>query len=318
MSNDKEKSVVDFTGKQVDPEYQARIEAAKQHKVPVGGAPMPQMPRLDSSPVERGVGTHTAASLQRILGRTLTAEEQQRLEAEGKMIPGVGSAYAANQPAVASAGSTKTVQEGDFVNPPRPPGSGLRPETAQQVAAVMQANATKTDEDLKKASQEIEEIDDQYETNEFGERIRSLLANKERREAIEKRCKPLDITDFISLGEVRQDVPIIPGKYTPTFRSISGDEGLFIKQLMSKERGSDQFIMDKFAMLNLTAGLFAFNGTPFPTHLKGDEPNEELFLAKFKRVSKLPFAILTDLSQNYLWFTRRVDKLLVIDNIKGF
>jgi hypothetical protein len=77
--------------------------------------------------------------------------------------------------------------------------------------------------------------------------------------------------------------------------------------------------MDKYAMMNLTCGLYALNGTPLPPHQdKEGYIDEALFEKKQKVILKYPWNLLADLSVNYVWFLRRVEKALVVDDIKDF
>lgn len=295
----------------------AAIAAAKQRRVPVGVAPMPTIPRLDQPPPDNRMGVQGVPGAQRIL----TQAERDRLAELGQFHPGVGSAYAANQPAV---GQLPTSSNGEElpIDPklaPRPPGSGLRPETLKDLAGVAAANAKPEDEDLKKINKEIENIDEVFETNEFGERVRSLLGNKERARIIESRCLPLSLEDLLINGSVQQRVPIVPGKFEPTFRSPQGDENLEILRLMSSVRGSDDYALDLLQLYRLTVGLYAINSKPFPNHLSTDgEFDEELFKKKFHIVKKMALPILADMVVNYGWFARRVQKLTVVDDIKSF
>ena len=278
---------------------------------------MPPIPRFDQAPPDRfqGVQSTQAAS------KLLTPEQQAELAKRGQFIPGVGAAYAANQPGLNApqpAAPAQPPTQETVVNPPRPEGSGLRPETVQQLEAVAQANAP-AEEEAKKVAEDLEDLEDQFDTDEFGNKVRSLLNNKDRREAIEKRCDPMAIDDLITRGEVRQVVPIVPGTFFPTFRSVGGAEDLFIKRLMSNERGSDQYLLDKYSVMNLTAGLHAINGKPLPTHLNGDgDPDQKAFEGKYRIISRMPLAMLADLSVNYMWFQRRLQRLFVVDNIRGF
>lgn len=298
-----------------DPEQLAAIAKAKAGKVPVGGVPMPKMPRLDQPPPNASSGVQNVKAAQRIL----SPEEQAKLQQEGKFVPGAGSAYAANQP---FANQLPTDEEGreqpiDPRTAPRPPGSGLRPETVQGLQAVSAANAD--DAELDKIAKEIDEVDDVFEENEFGERVRSLLANKKRAALIEGRCSPLSFEDLLMSGSVKQKVPIIPGKFEPVFRSLFGEETEEILRMMGVVRGPDQYILDVMSLYNLTCGLYAINGKLLPNHLTADgDFNEEMFRAKYKVVRKMALPILTDMSVNYRWFTRRVQKLTVVDDIKGF
>ncbi len=150
--------------------------------------------------------------------------------------------------------------------------------------------------------------------------MRSLINNRKRREAIEKRITDiLTIEDLISVRELRQTVPIIPGKFFPTFRSTSGHEDLWVKRAMGTETGSETYIADKYAMMNLVCGLFAINGSPLPDHLnKEGYVDEALFNKKYDTILKYPWNMLGDMSVNYVWFLHRVEKVLVVDDIKDF
>lgn len=295
----------------------AAIAAAKARKNPVGGVPMPPMPRLDQAPQNAHAGVQNAAAARRLL----TPEEQDRLKQQGQYIPGVGSAYQANQPQIQNPTDTDGVEQP--IDPrlaPRPPGSGLRPETVQQLEAVAAANTDNDDEELKKIKKEIDEANEVWETNEFGERVRSLLANKKRKEVIEGRCAPMDIADLLMTGYVTQVVPIIPRKFEPTFRSMSGEENLEVLRLMGRINGGvDQYILDSLSIYKLTCGFDRINGKVLPSHFDKDGNfNEEMFLAKFKVVKKMALPILADLVVNFNWFMQRVQKLTVVDDIKSF
>lgn len=295
------------------------IAAAKQRRVPIGVVPMPAMPRLDQPPPDNHLG------VQRVpvpgAQRVLTQLERDKLTDMGQFHPGVGSAYAANQPAV---GKLPTNSEGEElpIDPklaPRPAGAGLRPDTLKELAGVAAANTKIDDEDLKKINKEIDEVDEVFETNEFGERVRSLLGNKERARSIEARCQALSLEDLLINGSVHQRVPIVPGKFEPTFRSPQGDENLEILRLMGQVRGSEDYILDLLQIYRLTVGLFAVNAKPFPNHLDANgDFDETLFKNKLKIVSKMALPILADMSVNYGWFSRRVQKLTIVDDIKSF
>lgn len=298
-----------------DPDAIAAVAAAKAKRVPLGGVPMPAMPRLDQPPPSTSAGVQSVRSAQRVL----TPQEQARLAEQGKLVTGVGSAYAVNQPGIAGL-PTDTEGNEQPIDPklqPRPPGAGLRQETVEQLAAVAAANSDDTE--LKKIEAEIEGVDDVFETNEFGERVRSLLANKKRKEIIEGRCKPLAFEELLMNGYVHQEVPIIPGKFVPIFRSLSGEDNEEILRLMNSVRGPDQYILDVMSLYNLTAGLYAINGKPLVSHINSNgDFAEEMFRAKNKIIRKMSIAILADLSVNFRWFTQRVQKLTVVDDIKGF
>lgn len=319
MTKDREeKGVIDFTA--TDAEYSAKIAGAKARRaVPLGGAAMPSIPRFDQAPPDPHLGVQARDSLHRVL----SPEQQAEMASRGGFVPGVGSAYAINQPPVRQEQPAPDASSpGKFVNPPRPEGAGLRPATVEGLQAVARANTETPDPanaDLKQDFDEIDEMDAEFDTDEFGNRVRSLLRNRARREAIEKRCEPMSFDSLLLHNEVRQMVPIIPRKFEPTYRSVGGHEDLYIKRRMSTVKGSPQFIMDMFAILGLTAGLFALNGKPLISHLDKDgEVDDNAFEAKYKHVLRMSWHLLADLSVNHIWFGRRVEKLFVVDEIKGF
>lgn len=314
MPNDP-KGTTNFTDG--DKDLLAKVKARSQ--VPVGGAPMPQVPRLDQAVPNRSVGVQNTAAGRRLL----TPDEQKKLAESGKMIPGVGSGYAANQPGLSQLPTDEegNPQEIDERLVPRPAGAGLRPDTVAGLnkLAAAQEQEKKTDADLEKINQEIEDIDDEFVTDEFGNRVRSLLANKERKKAIESRCMPMDFDDLLMKGSVEQRVPIFPGKFEPTFRSTHGHEDDYLNERMGRFRGSDRQIMDLFSLYRLTCGLVKINNRVLPTHLgQNGRIDEKNFDNKFEMVAALATQVLADLSVNYSWFIRRVEKLLVFDNIKDF
>lgn len=298
-------------------EMASAIAAAKSKKVPVGGVEMPKMPRLDQAPPSNQ-GVQSVRAAQKIL----TPEQQKILKDRGELRQGIGAAYAVNQPSAKPVITDEedNVKEIDPRLEPRPEGAGLRNDTIKALEAVAEANAkTDDDKELDAINKEIDDIDEVYETDEFGQRVRSLLQNKKRKAAIEARASIMSFEDLLLNGSVTQKVPIIPNQFEPTFRSLYGDEDIEIKRLMGQVKGPDQYILDLFSVYNLTAGLYAINNRPLPSHLNKDgDFDEKLFREKFKVVSKMSIAILADLSVNFSWFTRRVQKLTVIDDIKGF
>jgi hypothetical protein len=312
MSNKKDRTEVNFS----PPEstgYKDRIAAAKAGHTPVGGVEMPKMPNLAEPPQQ---GRHVGVEQRGM--KPMPQDQYQQAVAEGRAIPGVGGAYAANQPgrkysAPPTTPMEMTSKDGNPVNPPRPEG-GLRNNTIEQIAAVAEAN--KAEE--KKDDEPISKEDEEYFTR-LSAQTDDILRNKERRELIEKRVTDeLNFEDLLFHRELRQRVPIRKD-FVPTYRTCSGDEDLFVKRLISKDEGSPQYLLDRFSLMTLCCGLFAINGKPLPSHLdEKQNPKEDLFTAKYDVVSKYPLIILADLSANFIWFEQRVQKLLSIESIRDF
>lgn len=316
------KEITDLSPQNAD--YMKKISAARSVSHPVGGAPMPKMPNFAEAQQQgdrfAGVQNQPQRRAQG-MATLLTPEQRTQLEAQGKAIPGVGSAYVANQPAAQN--MQQQAAPGQYQNPPRPEGAGLSQQTADQLAAVAQANTptpkqeTSAPED--KLKDEIDDLEDMFDFDEFGNKVKNQLANKQRKEAIEARCEPMDLMELLVNKECRQIVPIIPGKYYPTFRTMGGDEDLEVKRLVGNERGSTTFVLAKMTLMNLACGLYALNGKPLSSHLdKNGSFDKELFEDKLKGIMKYPMQVLADLAVNYTWFDRRVRDLISVESIKDF
>lgn len=337
MSNEDDKGVLDLS----DPRAQAmkdRIAAAKQSgHVPVGGVPMPTMPRLDQpppgAPRDRGLGVQQShqqqAAAQQGPHTAMSPDQYQQAVAQGQAIQGVGGGYVANQPkgfqAPAAGAPTPQMEvhgdEHSPANPVRPEG-GLRPETAEALKAVAEANAPEKTSAEKIVDEDLDpnrEPDyEDYDFGALGQVTRDLLSDRKRREAIEVRCDEMDFTDLILNQELRQEVPIKRG-FVPTFRTPNGAEDLFCKRKIGDEEGSNRYVMDKYAAFGLVCGIYSLNGQPLPEHRKTDGTvDDAAFEKKMAYLLKYPIVIVADLSVNFTWFNFRVQKLLSLDKVKDF
>lgn len=158
------------------------------------------------------------------------------------------------------------------------------------------------DADLFKELQDV--LDDPAQWN--------LLNNPKRRKEIEGRLRAMDITDVILHGEVRQTVPIVPDKLEITYRSVSAEEDLAVKQMMFGESGGDRYLMDKYTIMQLTLAIVSINGEELPTHLNDKKKfDEKRFLDKLGKVTRFPVQLIADLGIQYLWFDERVRRLFL-------
>lgn len=206
---------------------------------------------------------------------------------------------------------------------PRPPGSPvLSPSTQAQFEQMQRAQQQQAaaappkldEEEIKQAAAAKEDILEMFDFSGAGEAER-ILNNKKRRKEIEGRCEPMNFEDLILKDEVRQTVPIIPGKFEPRFRTLSPEESLFIKQYLAKDTNqSDAYSAEKFSLCQITCSLVSLNGADLPDHRKSDgTPDEELFKLKLKKMMKKSGYIIADLSINYYWFDIRVRRLIAPD-----
>jgi hypothetical protein len=201
---------------------------------------------------------------------------------------------------------------------PRPPGSPiLSPQTASMLQAAADAQLKQTAEEKKAEEEQKEEVarEDLLEAFDFQGRNEAerILNNKKRRIAIESRCKPMNIEDLLLKDEVVQVVPILPDKFEVTFRSMTPEENLYIKQYIAKndQEKSDQYVLEKFALCQLACSVMAINGKAFPEHRNSDgSPSDALFEIKLKMLLKKSGYVIADLGINYMWFDIRVRRLL--------
>lgn len=328
-----------------------RMERMKATRVPLGGAPPVRVPPLNADPIEGGGSMSQQAEILQdarsplspnynpdlaamaAQEKPLTADQMARLAGQPVLPtgvgpfaplpeearkdpnfrPGIGSMYAGNQP-----GLKPAVDAGGY----KPQ---LSDETKRSIEAlaIFQAQAEgKQAAEVKKVEEEktkspVEPLGDettmQQELRELlnNDYQWNLLNNPERKKIITSRLEPMDITDIILHGEIRQDVPIDPKKLVITYRSVTGEEDLAVKRMMFGEQGNDRYLLDKFTLMQLSLAMVAINGQELPTHLKDGKFDESKFLLKFEKVLKFPIQFLADLGIQYLWFDERVRDLFV-------
>lgn len=144
--------------------------------------------------------------------------------------------------------------------------------------------------------------------------MRKVIASEDERELIESRLQPLDLAELLLKGVIRQRIPIIPGKYELTLQSYEGQVELGLKRLLMLESRSvnvgDQYLLDKHMFMSLAVGLHKVNDMVFPDIVNQDGVfDDELFLAKFNKVMRLPMHMLASIGVNQMWFEMRVRKL---------
>lgn len=179
-----------------------------------------------------------------------------------------------------------------------------------------------TDDQKKEVENAIKNMDE-FDFNAFREiMMKDLINNDEQRSIIEERVKPLDLSELIMNGRVKQHIPIITGKYEPTFQSFTGEEELALKRLLMDERkgieAPDRYLLDKFQLMTVALGIDKINTTQLPSHLNQEGNfDDALFWKKFNRVLKFPFHMLASIGVHYYWFDIRVRKLFVAERIKN-
>jgi hypothetical protein len=191
---------------------------------------------------------------------------------------------------------------------------------AARVGNLIGDNVVDTDAAKSKLREHVEKMDE-FEFDSFRQAMmRDILNNPEQKAVIEARLQPLDITDMIVSGYVKQDVPVIPGKLTFTFRSMTGEEDLEVKRLIMTESKSlevsDRYLLDKYAFMSMAVGLAAINGKPLgDVYDSNGGFSDDQFWVKYKRVIRLPLHMLASIGLNQMWFEQRARKLYVAEKV---
>jgi hypothetical protein len=306
----------------------------KKQRQPLGGAPPVKIPPLNAQAIEGG-GTmeDQAAVLQDPTSPLSPTYNPQlaRMQQDGRFsalppaakddpnfLPGVGSMIAGNQPFigqrqnVGSAGRPDLSQEtkdglqalGDFYAK----ASKVQQEAVQQPEQqrpdqIEQPSEEGLDEDLDNTRQEIEDI--LASTQQY-----NILTDPDRRKRIENDLKPMDVTDIIVHGELRQTVPLLEN-LSVIFRTVSADEDLEIKRLMYGMKGGDLYMGGRYDTMQLALALVGVNERELPSHLdKEGDFKKDLFQAKYRLVLKFPVQLIADFCVQYGWFDERVRMML--------
>ena len=239
--------------------------------------------------------------------------------------------------AEAEALAREKAQQPDVNRPPQPASQGMRSPAEIKADLEKLNNAVKEydqstpKDDLPKPaempepaakpdmSDEVAEIVEQMDDFELDSYSRMLdedwLNNDRRRKTIESRLVSMDLVDLITAGEVKQKVPIVPGKFEVTYRSVSSGEDLEIKRMLYNIRKEvPRYQVDAYSIMSLTLAVYAINGHPLPNHMdESGNFSEEKFRKKFELVKRYPLQMVADLGVNYIWFDVRVKKLFTVE-----
>jgi hypothetical protein len=188
--------------------------------------------------------------------------------------------------------------------------------TSGEVAKLADPSADPTARPVEKdeVDKAINNMDD-FDFDSFRDLVmKDILNNAEQKEIVESRLEPLDLSEIIDNGTVKQKIPIVPGKYEITLQSVTGDEELAMKRLIVVEKGKveapDRYLLDKFRMMMAALGLYAVNKRVLPDHRnKNGDFDEDAFWKKFNIVMKLPFHMLASIATHYYYFDIRVRSL---------
>jgi hypothetical protein len=202
-------------------------------------------------------------------------------------------------------------------NPENQPSRVPSEDVKAGLLALTQAVAkTTSDEEPDEADSDDEKkksISDGYRIEDVRETSYSFtpMDNPMVREAVEKRCKDIDIAQVIMTGLVEQDIPIVENKLVIRVRSL-------------RPRDTD-WLLDRSADLSpvlrgtlqvygsMAFQLLSINGTRLPDALKGDGRkrvvDEKKFKKKYEQLLDMNEAFLNILAINLKWFNLRIESL---------
>jgi len=296
-----------------------QTQSLKREKVPLGGAePIPP-------------GKLAALTMPKPSFDTKVDNELPPPINKQEMIQGMGSAYPINQ----------ALSKGEIKRP-------VSMREAQQMGGVTSKGLSdETVEGLKKIQEQQQKQDkeepvapaEESQNNELVEAekdiastppidfaaligARNELFTEERRKRIEDRLKPLDIADMITQREIKQTVPVIPGKFEIMLRTFNQIENLFCLRHVGEYQGTGAYQEELLNTFKVVCGVVAINGSLLPEHRKNigqkdEDVDTKMFKEKLHSLSAFPVQLMADLSVQNIWFQRRVEKLFSWENLKN-
>jgi hypothetical protein len=225
------------------------------------------------------------------------------------VLPGVGSAFMANQ----SPNVGKAVPFSQITN--------LQTVTAEVAEEVKDSVATeeKPKEDADTSMTEIDkpllpaEPMPVIPDNRFG----NPFFTEAERKAVEDTLAPINFEDLIFKGYIEQGVNIRP-QLRVIFQTIDAETVTYMERDLYTLKGSDKYVLDTFALLNLAASLVSINDKPLPPYRNPDGVLlEDKFKDRVKVVMKLPVVVFDLLVIHANWFNERVQKACSIEKLKN-
>jgi hypothetical protein len=136
------------------------------------------------------------------------------------------------------------------------------------------------------------------------------------RRQIEARLKPLDVGQYLSTGEIVQEVVLVPDKLVVRYRSVSEYEEGWLDAHIAKqdrEKMTGQQLSRMISELALAFHIHSVNNTVWPpTTDKNARVLDATMEDRLDRVRRLPSSVYVLLCQNMGWFVDRVGKSLTL------
>jgi len=152
--------------------------------------------------------------------------------------------------------------------------------------------------------------------------IRNTLMGTERRKKIESRLTPLDITEMIMKKELRQTIPVIPGKLEFLLRTYTQAENLWCLRYIYDFSGSPIYTQELLSTCRLACCLLKVNEAFMPEHrINLNQHDETIDKAAFEKklatLKAFPIQLIADMSVQLMWFEDRVNNLFSLDALKN-
>jgi hypothetical protein len=202
--------------------------------------------------------------------------------------------------------------------------AGSSQNVGRSPARGQEGESSEEDPERARKIQEAIQLLDDFDYDTLRQQMnKDMLNTPDQRDVIEERLAPLSLEELILRDKVRQRVPIVPKTFEVTFESMTGMDDLALKRLLMQESKSvevvERYLLDKFALITLTAGVVAINGNPVPFNCydKDGEFNDDQFWLKFGWMLKRGIHVLASMGYNHTWFEMRVRKLLVVERVKN-
>jgi len=254
-----------------------------------------------------------------------------------EMLQGVGAAYPVNQAmARGDVRAPMSMKEAKQMGGMNSKPSRLSEDTVEGLKKIEEYNkanppnvAPEADDDeaVKREKEELEQAEREIAEGvpiDFASLVgaRNELYTEKRRKDIESRLSKLDIADMITNRELRQVVPVIPGRFELMLRTFSQVENLFCLRHLSEYPGSTIYQEELLSTFKMTCAIVAVNGSLLPEHRKDigtrkEEVDAEKFKEKLHTIATFPTQIVADFSVQNIWFQRRVEKLFSWENLKN-
>lgn len=297
--------------------------------LPVGGAPPVDIPAFDKIQ-PRAIPEQTEAQ-QLPSQHQRPARSPEEIQADLKKATELFSQGQVTAPQNTPAQAQGLPDAAPGASPVAPPPSPVTPDPAPQAQTTIPANSPQQPPAPPAPEPELDEpggptVGDfrDYPWDVYQKEVQKKSSDfntPKIRKAIEDRVAPIPTANLIMYESVDRVYPIIPGTLEVTFRSLTAQEDMMIKDKMFEVQGSDRYVLDTLILMTLTCGLKVFNGATLPDHMKTDDVgnlvvDEDRLKVKMGVIQRLSLQVVSLLSVVYGWFDEHIRSQMVDEILK--